>query len=70
MSHVDDTDELGREAVRSHQFGLAAEIYEKHISQHGPSFKTCLMLADSYAKGERLQEAVDAYATAFRYEIQ
>jgi len=59
---------LALDALNSRRFTLAAEIYEKFISQHGPNFKTYILLADAYAKGERLQEAVEAYSTAFRLE--
>ena len=59
---------LALDALNSRRFTLAAEIYEKFISQHGPNFKTYILLADAYAKGERLQEAVEAYSTAFRLD--
>ena len=59
---------LALDALNSRRFTLAAEIYEKFISQHGPNFKTYILLGDAYAKGERLQEAVEAYSTAFRLE--
>ena len=63
---AESAQDLAQEALNSRRFTLAAEIYEKFISQHGPSFKTYILLADAYAKGERLKEAVDAYSVAFR----
>ena len=67
QSARESVQELAQEAYNSRKFSLAAEIYEKFISQHGPNFKTLILLADAYARGERLQEAVDTYSKAFRW---
>ena len=64
---AESAQDLAQEALNSRRYTLAAEIYEKYVSQHGPNFKTYIMLADAYAKGERLKEAVDTYSVAFRY---
>jgi len=66
--HEENTQDLAQKAINSQHFQLASEIFERHISQHGPSFKLYVHLGDAYSKGERLQEAVDAYIAAFRLE--
>jgi len=64
----DAAQDLAQDAMNSKSFHLACEIFERHISQYGPSFRLYLLLGDAYAKGERFQEAIDAYIAAYRLE--
>ena len=63
----DAAQDLAQDAMNSKSFHLACEIFERHISQYGPSFRLYLLLGDAYAKGERFQEAIDAYIAAYRW---
>ena len=58
--------DLAREAFSTHNFDLAAEIYERSIKENGPNSDLYLGLADSFAKGGKFRKAFSAYSKAFR----
>lgn len=58
--------DLAREAFSTHNFDLAAEIYERSIRENGPTADLYLGLADSFAKGGNFSKAFSAYSKAFR----
>lgn len=58
--------DLARQAFSSKNFDLAAEIYERSISEHGPKSELLLGLADSLAKAGHFSKAFIAYSKAYR----
>jgi len=58
--------DLARQAFSSRNFDLAAEIYERSISQHGPKCELLLGLGDSLAKGGQFSKAFITYSKACR----
>lgn len=58
--------DLAREAFSTHNFDLAADIYERSIKENGPTADLYLGLADSFAKGGKFSKAFSAYSKAYR----
>ena len=60
--------DLASQAFSSKNYDLAAEIYERSISENGPKTEYLLGLADSLAKGGNFSKAFGAYAKAYRVD--
>lgn len=58
--------DLARQAFSSRNFDLAAEIYERSISENGPKPELLLGLADSLARAGHFEKAFTAYSKACR----
>ncbi|KAL4230189.1 LON peptidase N-terminal domain and RING finger protein 3 [Mactra antiquata] len=58
--------DLAKQAFSSKNFDLAAEIYERSISENGPKPELLLGLADSFARGGNFEKAFQAYSKAYR----
>lgn len=58
--------DLARQAFSSKNFDLAAEIYERSITEYGPKSDLLLGLADSLAKAGHFSKAFIAYSKACR----
>lgn len=58
--------DLARQAFNTNNFLLAVEIFERTISQNGPSVDLYLGLADSFAKTGQFNKAFETYSSASR----
>jgi pentatricopeptide repeat protein len=58
--------DLARQAFSSRNYDLAADIYERSISEHGPKPELLLGLADCFAKAGHFEKAFTAYSKACR----
>ena len=58
--------DLARQAFNTSNFFLAVEIYERTISENGPSIDLYLGLADSFAKSGQFNKAFETYSSASR----
>lgn len=58
--------DLARQAFCSKNFDLAADIYERSITEHGPKSELLLGLADSLAKAGNFSKAFTVYSKACR----
>lgn len=58
--------DLARQAFSSKNFDLAAEIYERSISEYGPKPELLLGLADSLARAGQFEKAFSVYSKACR----
>lgn len=58
--------DLARQAFNTNNFHLAVEIYERTISEHGPSVDLYLGLADSFARTGQFYKAFETYSSASR----
>ena len=56
--------ELAKQAFSSRNFTLAAEIYDRNITEHGPTLELYMGLADSLARGGQFKLAFDAHSQA------
>jgi len=58
--------DLARQAFSSKNFDLAADIYERSITEYGPKPEFLLGLADCFAKLGHFEKAFSAYSKACR----
>ncbi|RUS79220.1 hypothetical protein EGW08_013005 [Elysia chlorotica] len=59
--------DLAREAFSTNNFSLAADIYERTITENGPTSELFLGLADSLARTGLFAKAFESYTNAYRY---
>jgi len=59
--------DLAKEAFRTNNFDLAADIFERTIRENGPNSDLFLGLADSLSRGGQFSKAFHAYTNAYRY---
>ena len=58
--------DIASEALKSKNFQLASEIYERVIREKGPACQLLLDLGTSLALGGRISEAFTAFLKAYR----
>lgn len=58
--------DLAKQAFDTNNFELAADIYERTITENGPTTVLYLGLADSFARGKQFGKAFEAYSKAFK----
>ena len=58
--------DLAVQAFTTNNYDLAAQIYERTITEYGPKLDLYLGLADSLAKSGDFKKAFEAYSNAYR----
>lgn len=58
--------DLAKQAFKTNNFYLAAEIYERTIAENGPTSELYVSLADCYSRSGHFRKAFESYSNGFR----